>query len=177
MSGVGVEIPAFLRRDLISDYQNKELLNLVVTRSSLCIFLYMQVFKISYFNRKTHEGFPFLINSVAALIISASHIACVVKQRGYIKGKLFFFFFMELGQCLILGNKLIKEIPLILFYISVVYRIEFINQLKGGKEANDFWSVSHYFFIQMAQVVSYFKLKYKRSWVEGSFHIAISFVS
>lgn len=56
----------------------------------------MQVFKISYFNRKIHEGFLFLINSVTALVISVSHIDGVIK-RGYIKGKPFFFFFTELG--------------------------------------------------------------------------------
>lgn len=43
------------------------------------------------------KDFFFLINSVTALVISARHIDCVVKQRGYIKGKLFFFFFVELG--------------------------------------------------------------------------------
>lgn len=114
----------------------------------------MQVFKISYFNRKIHEGFLFLINSVTALVISVSHIDGLTKQKGYIKGKPFFFFFSELGQCLILGNKLIKEIPSILFYISIVYRIEFINKLKGGKEANDFWSVSHYFLYRLCKLLA-----------------------
>lgn len=38
------------------------------------------------------------------------------------------------SQCFIWENKFIKEIPLILFYISIVYGIEFISQLKRRKE-------------------------------------------
>lgn len=64
-----------------------------------------------------------------------SHVGCVTKPKGCIKGKHCFFFFTELVPILIWGNKLIKEIPLILFYISIAYRIEFIDQLKGREEA------------------------------------------
>lgn len=75
-------------------------------------------------------------------------------RKGILKVSLSFSFSPSWGQCLILGNKLIKEIPSILFYISIVYRIEFINKLKGGKEANDFWSVSHYFLYRLCKLLA-----------------------